>query len=424
MWDTQKGENISGDMIQNSVVIKNTVMDELKQHLEAGDIRSAMNLIGMQTDFIGTRHPFYPDYIIGLKESCGRWIPYSKPITERAHTAMTPQVMGKFTFSDRYSGFKSPRDIFENSYFTQTDIDINLVELKRMLGDKPDPFQDDLVEFLNKCTGEWKIKHEDFPPPKPYKVILKDHNISFDYVLLGVKEVFDSTVVLSNHTQETNIQFEFEFNLQTKSLSANLAVNENYKYDYKTQLQFLNFVKTAMNKCLLSIVSLEENTELANGQLSEFEYESSFGSIDYEIEFIESIMIVESHYGSKIIVPSDVDKDSYNNLIYLSEGITSGIIEGTWSDLKAELGIIEGTRENIEKLGDNSETFSFEHSRSLTVFGKEYHIPKVVTHFQKARIKDIDKLKAKLHVLEIGDTIKVHFIPGDNNKYREEIFFM
>lgn len=44
----QVAKHVEGDMIQNSVVIKNTTNDELIRLLSAGNIKDAMRILKMQ----------------------------------------------------------------------------------------------------------------------------------------------------------------------------------------------------------------------------------------------------------------------------------------------------------------------------------------------------------------------------------------
>ena len=80
----QKGKNIEGDMIQNSVVIKNSTYDELMKLLSAGNSNDAMKLLKMQENVIGTVHPYYPHYSLGIKRIGDDLVPYSKPLSQKA----------------------------------------------------------------------------------------------------------------------------------------------------------------------------------------------------------------------------------------------------------------------------------------------------------------------------------------------------
>lgn len=424
MRNLQKGRNIGGDMYQNSTIIKNTAIDELKQLLIDKDIDGAMSFLGMQSKFIGTQHPYYPDFMISVKEENGNFIPYSKPITEKAMSEMKPSLSGTFSFSDRYSKFKSAKEVFDYSYHTQSDIEINVISLKRMLGDKDDPYQGDLKELLDGTVqGEWKIKHKEFPPSKPFKIFMDEHESLLDYILLRATRIEGTTVSLSNYEQETDLDLEFLFDLRQRSMRVNISIRESYEYNYESQLKFLNFIKGALNKSILHIYSLEEGVEMAQGRFDAFDYQSSFGEVEYEIDFIESILVIEKKYDRKIIVPENISEESYENVMILAEGISNGKIEGKWTDLNTELVIIKESKVYFEGLSEEPERLTFEHTKSLIIFEEEFIIPKIIIHFMEVKFQDVKKIKEKLKVLDTGDVIKVKMIPGTNQKYIQEFYF-
>lgn len=423
MGNVQKGKNVNGSMYQECVVINNTAIDELKQKLMANDIEGAMDLIGMQTKFIGTQHPMYPNYSIGLKEKNGQWIPFSKPLTKKAIQDMPPKLTGKFKFSDRYSKFNSVKEIFDYSYQTQTDIDIDVIELKRMLGSNEDPFQNDIESMLNGSGGEWKILHKEFPPAKPFKIFVDDSNVVFDYILLRTTGIDNSVVTLSNKEQDIDITFEFMFDLKTSSMKINVSVDDKGRANYKSQIDYLRFIKSAGNQRMLHIYSLEEGQDLGSGIFDEFHYKSPLGDIDHEIEFLECVIAIEEKFDTKIVLPEEFESSSYENILYLGEGIRKGKIEGTWNNLNTELVIIEGSHNYLKDVSDEPERLTFENQKVIKIFGNDFEVKKTITHFLEAKFVDSEKMKKKLEVLEIGDSIKVRMVPGENDKYIEEFIF-
>ena len=90
--NTQKGKHVQGDMIQNSVVIKNTTHDELIRLLSVGNVKDAMKILELQDKIIGTTHPHYPFYALEVKKVGENYIPYSKPLTKEAFEKYPPSI--------------------------------------------------------------------------------------------------------------------------------------------------------------------------------------------------------------------------------------------------------------------------------------------------------------------------------------------
>lgn len=422
MGDVQKAKNVTGDMIQNSTVHKNTAMDEIRKLMESGNAHDALNFIVKLHDVLGTYHPYYPHFTIGFKIMNNRTVLYSKPLSADAMTNQRPYIKGHFKFSEKYSDFQSVKDIFEYSYNTQTDIDIDIITLKKMIGDSEDPFQDE-IEVLLANGDSWKIKHEEFPAARPYKIILMDTTLSFDFILLRVVRIDGNRVFLSNEEQDISHLLEFAFDLSNFSMNVKISIREKYIYDYNAQLKYLQFMKYAAEEKTLQLFSLEDSVEMASGTVDGFDYQSNFGNIDTEIAFVQSILTIEKKFKTKIIVPEVIDKQSFENIMYLATGIIDGKVSGHWDKIDFS---IELTNEGLNKLESyitQTSSFKIESDMALWIFGVEYRIPQVIKCLNRVRFANAHKLKKKINVLDKGDTIRVTLLPDGDNTFIDEINF-
>lgn len=422
MRKSQKGKNVSGDMNQNCVVIKNTAMDEIRNCLEDGNISKALEFLDEQKKFIGVYHPYYPDFRIGIKNMNGKAVPFSEPLSSNAVSKMQPTISGKFKFSEKYSNFKSVREVFEHSYNTQTDIEIDLIEIKKMLGEKDDPYQDEIEQMLED-NGTWKIKHQDFPEAKPYKISLDDSSSLIEYVLLKTVKVEGTTIYFSNELQNDDISVQFSIDTSRHSMNFNFSVNKESEYDNKAQLKFLEIMNNLLDGRRLHVVSLENGKDIASGELDGVKYKSSFGSIENEIEFIRSLVAIESHFNTSICISDGISEEEYDDVIYLAKGITAGEVKGSWKNLTTVFEILDSNKEIWETMTSGTTRLAFEQQKCIEIFGHNFFIPKITLHLFEVRFKDVDTLKNKLEVLEKGDSIKVNLVPGDNDKYVEVFSF-
>lgn len=420
--NTQKGKHVEGDMIQNSIVIKNTTTDELIKLLSAGNVKDAMRILKMQDNILGTTHPYYPYYALEVKKLGEEYIPYSKPLTKEAFEKYPPKIKGKFSFSDKYKGFKDIKDLLDYSYKTQTEIEINNIELKKMIGDEVDPYQGEIELLLSKTT-DWKIKPKEFPEARPYKIVIEGSDISYDYILLRTTRIEDNKVFLSNKDQKLDIEFNFVFDLKNKKITTNIKLNQDMKPTNKSLLKYLKFTKSALSKNKLSIISLEYDAVLAEGNLDNFDYESPFGNIDNEITFIEYITLIEEHYDTAIEIPEKIEDDDLEAIYYLGEALKYGEIKGTWKDGTFNFIIAEDSTLNIKNLEDKPFDLSLVAPAKALIFKYEFPIPKIIRTFKNAQMKDLDKVKKKVDVLDAGDIIKVTFVAKGDNQYIEQFDF-
>lgn len=418
----QVAKHVEGDMIQNSVVIKNTTHDELIRLLSEGNTKDAMKILKMQDNIIGTTHPYYPNYTLEVKKMGESYIPYSKPLTKEAIEKYPPKIKGKFSFSDKYKGFKDIKDLLDYSYKTQTEIEINNIELMKMIGDEIDPYQDEIELLLSKTT-DWKLKPKEFPEARPYKIVIEGSKISYDYILLRTTRIEDNKVFLSNKEQGIDTEFNFVFDLKNKKININIKLNQDVKATKKSLLKYLKFTKSALRKSKFSIIALELDTVLAEGILDNFDYESPFGNIDNEITFVEYVTLIEDHYNTTIEIPELIEEDDLEAVYYLGEALKYGEIKGTWKDGTFDFIIAEEFSGNIKNLEDKPFDLSLVAPAKVIIFDKEFPIPKIIQTFKSAQMKDLHKIKKKVEVLENGDVIKVTFVAKGDNQYTEQFDF-
>lgn len=376
----------------------------------------------MQDNILGATHPYYPYYALEVKKLGEEYIPYSKPLTKEAFEKYPPKIKGKFSFSDKYKGFKDIKDLLDYSYKTQTEIEINNIELKKMIGDEVDPYQGEIELLLSKTT-DWKIKPKEFPEARPYKIVIEGSDISYDYILLRTTRIEDNKVFLSNKEQKLDIEFNFVFDLKNKKITTNIKLNQDMKPTNKSLLKYLKFTKSALSKNKLSIISLEYDAVLAEGNLDNFDYESPFGNIDNEITFIEYITLIEEHYDTAIEIPEKIEDDDLEAIYYLGEALKYGEIKGTWKDGTFDFIIAEDSTLNIKNLEDKPFDLSLVAPAKALIFKYEFPIPKIIRTFKNAQMKDLDKVKKKVDVLDAGDIIKVTFVAKGDNQYIEQFDF-
>ncbi|MCT4594204.1 MAG: abortive infection system toxin AbiGii family protein [Anaeromicrobium sp.] len=416
-----KNRDNFGLIAQNSNLAFNSynydLMNSISELLSEGKIDEAIDLLNNLRKSVVGHHPLYPYYSTEIENRNGKLVFVSKPNSREAIEKYPPRYVGKITIPKKYKHFSSINELITYSYRNQEDIEINVKEVGRVLGDVVDPYQEDIFSPENIQNMKYKIEHKEFPPARPYKIIFSNSKFTMDYVLLRVMKITDKgELIISNAEQDTRLYFEMKMDTQNKKCNFNLEVNEKYKRDVTANLMCISFMTSKKKENEIKIISLEYGEELINGLLDNLSYNSDFGDVEKEKKFLENLKTIEDFYDMKIEIPDEVFNYDMNNAEILAEGIKNKKVSGKFTRCKIEFKINKKFKEDTIKLCNNNEAFSLTYEMidvSISIFGQAFEIGKVIRRFGKVKIADSKKVMKKLEVLEIGDKISIRYAPAD-----------
>ena len=292
-----------------------------------------------------------------------------------------------------------------------------------MLGDIEDPFPDDVPSEEELKNSIWRIKHKEFPPAKPFKMLVSTSGFTIDYLLLRTQRIDeDNRIILSNHEQDSMIKVTIIADLQNEKSEMKFRINDKYQYDIEANLQFIKFLFEGESAGQLSIISLDDNTELMTGVIVPHPV-SDEDKFKYKI--LENLKVIEQHYGTKISLRSGIAEDDLDNIFYLANAIIEKEYTGSWSEASLKLEI---NKENkmFDWALDEPMTISIVQTNvEIQIFNNQFIIPKVRRTFLNARLSNLSVLKERAFLLSDGDIITVKFYPATEEKaaYREEFNF-
>lgn len=403
------------------------LLSTLTELLSESKANEALYLLNNLPKSIAGHHPLYPYYSTAIEIRDDRFAFVSKPNSQEAIAKYPPTYKGKMIIPEKYKNFSSITELLDYSYKNQEDIDVNVKEFRKLLGDLDDPYQDDLFTHENLNKMSFKIKHREFPPAKPFKIVFGDNNYTLDYILLKVEKITDNNeVILSNKDQSIGLYISFTVNLNNNDLNFNIKVKEEWQRDVSTNLKFINFMSNAKVQNEMKLIELEENIEFMSGILNKVSFESNFGDEKKEIEFLENLKTIEDYYKEKIILPDDISDYDIENAEVLAGGIINKKVVGKFTGFSMELKITEKLKQCIsESPSELTPNFYEMKEANIQIFGRSYCIGRVVRRFDKLRVVDIEKLVKKLEVLEEGDKIKIRYIPYEQEvgEYTDEFYF-
>lgn len=400
------GEHVVGTLSDKLDNMESMSIEKNMQRMRNEDIGQVEDTVSNFFDALGSTHILFPNYTYEY-ESKNRQF-YSKPLSREALEKYPPRIActGTIQMNGKYlSKFDVNTIDYANRH--QVPITLNVITAKKLLGDIDDPIQHEAENLIGESLT---IYPKPFPPASPCSISLNG-KVIFDYILLRTEEILDDgTVVMSNQKQK-NCPFKIK-------MYANMKLGE-MKYSFNTVeptneelLHFLKFLMMASLGETISIKVLSIGEELATGKVGNVEYKSDFDRIESEVEFLEKIVTIEHYYKEAITIPEEITLDDFQTISYLSSLINGKEVTGSWSKLELSMTLSEELKQRISEMNDTKFELSYVGHITAPLYGKSYELS-VRRRFDCVVYQDIEHLKKKAEVLDIGDTIKMVFLPGD-----------
>lgn len=137
-----------------------------------------------------------------------------------------------------------------------------------------------------------------------------------------------------------------------------------------------------------------------------------FDTISEDIEFFEKIIDIEKYFGQDIRIPNPIRQDELWDVDYLASLIRGERCEGKWSELTAEFTVNQKMKEFADSEEQTHELcFMASGVVPIELWEQLYEIP-VKRTFPYITIKNLENVCKKIQVLDLGDPIKISYIPG------------
>ena len=375
--------------------------------IREGMIEQVERNISSWFDAVGSTHKLFPHYCYAIKEDTYNL--YSKPISNEAFQKYPPKISctGTIQINGKYLQ-KFDYNTIEYANRHQFPITLNIETAKKYLGQELDPIQRDAEELAGSSLV---ISPKPFPPAFPCSISL-NNDVAYDYILFRTQEILDDdSIVISNYEQE-NSPFRIKMIVNPKTHHTTYSVKTDNPTN-KDLLNYLNFIKAAISGATIAIKVLSMGEILAKGKLENLTYKSGFDSIDDEIDFLKKIVAIEEYYNESINVPEEILVDDFRTISYLATLIQGGECTGGWEKLEFSLTLTEDLKKKLLESDNSLFSLSYVGSITVTIYDKTYELS-ATRIFDCVKYQDIEKLKQKATVLDIGDEIKLSFLPGED----------
>lgn len=162
----------------------------------------------------------------------------------------------------------------------------------------------------------------------------------------------------------------------------------------------------------MTITVLSTRKKFAEGKLGVPDYHYGFSSLDEEISFLKQIISIENYFKTTINIPYEILSDDYDTICYISTLINEGKYTGYdyLSEIKIEL--TEDIKSAIDEMVNSKFNVSMQADVNLQLFGVQYNIL-IERTYENVQIENLEKLKQKSRVADVGDVVKVAFVPGN-----------
>ena len=105
----------------------------------------------------------------------------------------------------------------------------------------------------------------------------------------------------------------------------------------------------------------------------------------------------------------------YNNACYLYELIKGDVNQVYWDKIEFTIELSENLRNNILSWEGNPYSLSYVGTIVIPLWGEKYEVP-IIRRYVSVKPQDPEHLKEKAKVLDLGDQIKLVYLPGDGKK--------
>lgn len=381
-------------------------VDRSLKEIKAGNIKHVEANLNNFLDALSTGHTLFPNY--GFRMTTENKI-VSFPLTDNAQTKYPENF--KITFSNAKIGntpvYTLNNSVLEWAYRHQLSIYVDIEKARKYLGDVLDPIQTE----ANKMIGaKIVIKPSDFPAPFPCYVSVGE-DILIPYLLLRTKDILDDCSIIVTNEEQKNFHFAVRVNLNVRTSKLILEITQNNASNIEL-LHYKQFLKRIISGEKIFVYTLDQNKLIVQGTVDKKNTESE---IDKEIKFLQRIIAIENYFDTSITIPKIVTIED-NISIYSLYNLIKGKNYGETEKIELKTKITEELRKRILEFTDMNYAIAYSGEVTFSFFNRNFTLP-IIRKFECVKVKNLSRLKEKASILDIGDQIKIVYVPGgDKNK--------
>lgn len=407
--------NYSMGEIKNEISESMTMsLDKNAQLQQSGKLGIVEDNINITLNALAVQHKI-PDFFKYQLQYIGdryRWV--SIPVHPDACKLYPPKIKGIAEFKiDGVDKSLWENNIFDYANRHQLGITMSVRDAEKYLGIIKDPSQ---VEAEMMKGKNYIISPKPFPPAFPCS-IMGDGKTIINYLLLRTIDISDDGVYTVTNDEQNGREFEFilKFNSKNKKTDFNFSAE---RFGNRGRLKILKAMKDLMDCDDIRIYLLEQNKDFICGHFTDWKWPGN-SSIEDAILFYERVLLVEEYFKKELTIPNSITADEFENLNYISELIKGGICEFKWESLSCNFDVDKNNKDIFLNGSDMEYELQFDSNVQITLWEDEFVLP-VRRQYACVKIDKREKLKQQLQISDIGDPIKITFVPGsEGNRVKD-----
>ena len=216
--------------------------------------------------------------------------------------------------------------------------------------------------------------------------------------------------IFTNEEQE-NFSFNVMLAMNIASNTLNLTIAPMNPSN-AASLRYRRFIKKAMAARNIALKSLQQNEVIVSSKINLTLQNCE--QIDDEIEFLQKIVTIEDYFHIELDIPKVITEGDNLVIGRLYSMITFGEFAGVTNKLKMSFDLSQKIRNAIYDFERKPEELAWITEEEVNLFDQKISVP-IIRRFDHLCIEDIDRIKAKLQVLDNEDTIRITFINSDGS---------
>lgn len=335
---------------------------------------------------------------------------HSEALTEEAKRKYPQHIKGRAKI-ELPAGL-SFQDALKRARISQTPIDVEMVDLQKMIGDVVDPYQDQFQEEWRKSSFE--IVPEELPPGMKCIIGIEDSPYQYETVMkICPVNPDDNIMVVSNEEDNLDLVLILTYHADTKATDFTYRFNgETWKSIYK----FLNFMKVAVPGNTLYVRVIKENQDLFKVKLDRELFYDDYDNIDYNLELAQRLIMIENQFGIQFSTQQDISPDDMEVIYFLSNSIKGVPMGFTWENfnLSGKLHLLssEGLREDVN--------LKYKEIVNITIMGKIISDLNVCVNLESARLENLEEISTLVKEQKT-EQVEIHLIPGQGGNHGTRI---
>lgn len=296
---------------------------------------------------LSSKHELFPYYETGIQEIDGRNYLYSKPRIPEAKIKYPSRIKGTFKIADEEAAQKySLEEMERRAYISQKPVELEAVEMIKMLGDEIDPYQTGFLEMMKNMN--FSLVPEKLPEAFPCTLKVDGSELEYD-MMLKIQPVDPDKHILCISTENNSdgLNLTFTYNIESKKLTF------TYKMCFTTWTEvrkFTVFQILATKGSVIKVETKEEKRAIFKATLQEPLSSESLEELKGDLKLIKDVILVETEFGISFSISDGFDEDDQEMLCFLANSIRRIPQEMQWTSYSAEARLIPESEAELKDL--------------------------------------------------------------------------